>query len=119
MNYRVLLLFMIGAAGLQAADSPRTPEERPRLTPAAVAASMPSAKAETKTEDHLTMAPFEVPGSRLPMERSNAEQAPHDRAFDIQQGGTLVKHTTASGTSAVKIQYNAEHKGWDMLTFNW
>jgi len=125
MKPRLLILFLVATSATIAADSSK-PAERPRLTDElrrSVAAtssdSTGSAATATPVSDTLMMAPVRVTGTYQPTAHRPGEDDPKSQPFNWTEGGTILKDEGLQFTTELKTQYNAKHKGWDLLSFSW
>ncbi len=123
MNTRLFLLLLLATSAALAADSPK-PAERPRLTDemrrsVAATSSDSTGQAGTPVSDTLMMAPVRVTGTYQPTAHRPGEDDPKSQPFNWTEGGTFLKDEGLQFTTELKAQYNARHKGWDLLSFSW
>jgi len=126
MKPRLLLLLLFATSTLAAADAGKAPADRPRLTDemrrsVAAAASDSTGQAATTAQgnDTLMMAPVRVTGVYQPTGQRPGEGDPKSQPFNWTGGGTFLKDEGLQFTTELKTQYNARHKGWDLLSFSW
>ena len=112
---------MMGASG-----SPQAPAARPRLTDdlrhrveEAKPAAAKEAAPPTSSEGVVMMAPVQVTGTYQPPLPRLEEQTPKNQPFTWKDGGTILKREGPRFTTELKFQYNAVHRGWDLLSFSW
>lgn len=125
MKPRVLFLLTLATSTLAAADSSKAPAERPRLTDemrrsvASTSIDSNGQAATTAGNDALMMAPVRVTGTYQPTSRRPGEDDPKSQPFNWTEGGTFLKDEGLQFTTELKTQFNARHKGWDLLSFSW
>lgn len=125
MKPRLLILLMFAMSTLAAADSGKAPAERPRLTDelrrSVANNSVDSTGQATATpvSDTLMMAPVRVTGTYQPTAHRPGEDDPKSQPFNWTEGGTFLKDEGLQFTTELKSQFNARHKGWDLLSFSW
>jgi|GEM_PF-5326807 len=65
------------------------------------------------------MSPVRVTGSYPAPLRSPEVQLPKNQPFTLIAGGTILKHEGPRFTTELKFQYNALHRGFDILSISW
>ena len=122
MIRRCLILSVVLATISLAQPESRTPTARPRLTPERKLSMSPPAPAEKKEsvsdgQGAIMMAPVTVTERRSAS--APKEDVPKSQPFTLRDGGTFLRREGPKVTTEVKFQFNARHKGWDILSFSW
>jgi hypothetical protein len=113
MNPR-LLLFLLAATTLSAGTDPA--KSVPDTPQAAVAG--PKATAAAADDNALELAPMRVNSTIKPEDVRKSEERVKDQLFTWRSGGTIIKHRGHRTTTELKLQFDGNHGGWDIVSLS-
>jgi hypothetical protein len=126
MKWRMLFPLMVATGAFAASDGAVKPAERLRLTAEmrrraseGDSASSTQAGASTSRDDVVVMSPVLVTSFHVLSDGSREEGRPRNQSFAFKEGGTILKREGPRFTTELKFQYNAKHRGWDILSISW
>ena len=122
-----MLALMAATAGF-AGTSPNTDDTRlpppagatPTATPDRPAASAadPKANSAAPGDTTLELAPVKVTSTIKPEAIRKSEERPKAQLFTWKNGGTILKHDGHRTTTELKLQFNADHGGLDIISIS-